>query len=75
MPVGNHTRKSKKYVEHEIVGQPFSVDSDELQLSDECNSEWVDAWKAAAKQTIEFELNVIAQTRQEKKLVGTKKFR
>ena len=75
MPVRNHTRKTKKIVEQEIVGQQCCVDSDEMQLLDEHNYEWVDAWKTAAKQMIEFELNVIVQTRQEKEIVGTKKLR
>jgi hypothetical protein len=41
------------------------VDSDELQLLDECNSEWVEAWKAAAKQLTELEVHVSTLPEQE----------
>jgi hypothetical protein len=32
----------------EVSGEP--LDPDELQLEDECDSKWVEAWKNAARQ-------------------------
>ena len=63
----------KKFTGREIVGKQLSVDSDELQLLDECNYEWVDAWKAAAEQMTELELHVIEKPITQTMLVETKK--
>jgi hypothetical protein len=52
------------------IGQQFSVDSDKLQLLDECNSGWAKAWKAAAKQLSELEVQAITLAQQRRKLVG-----
>jgi hypothetical protein len=51
----NEPKKSEKL---EVVREELIVDSDELQLLDECNREWVDAWKAAAEQMTGLELHV-----------------
>ena len=65
--------EQKRITGHEIVGKQLSVDSDELQLLDECNCEWVDAWKAAAEQMTELELHVIEEPITQTMLVETKK--
>lgn len=49
------------------------MDSDESQLLDELNSEWVDSWKAAAKQKKKMEVPVARQAIRETKLVGADK--
>jgi hypothetical protein len=50
-------------------------DCDELQLSDERDSEWVEAWKEAAKQLSELMVTVFAPPEQERRLVERKKRR
>jgi hypothetical protein len=65
--------ESKKFADNKIIGKQLSVDSDELQLLDECNHEWVDAWKAAAEQMTELELHVIEEPITQTMLVETKK--
>ena len=65
--------KPKKFADNDIVRKQLSVDSDELQLLDECNYEWVDAWKAVAEQMTELELHVIEEPITQKMLVETKK--
>ena len=67
----NRTRKSKKFAEHKKIKRQFQADSDELQLLDECNTEWAEAWKDAAKQETELEVHVLRQEIEETKLVGT----
>jgi hypothetical protein len=49
----------RKLANNEIVRKQLSVDSDELQLLDECNCEWVDAWKAAAEQMTESQTTLV----------------
>lgn len=58
-----------------MIEQSLSNDPDELQLLDESDSEWAKAWKGAAKQLNELEVYVIAPSKQEKKLTGSKKRR
>lgn len=64
-------RKSKKTAEHKKVEQQLSADSDELQLKDECNSEWVEAWRDATKHQTDLEVYFFKQDIQETKLIGT----
>jgi hypothetical protein len=73
----NHTRKPNKFAKNETVDDQFSMvsDYDELQLLDECDSEWVEAWKEAAKQLSELMVHVFAPPEQERRLVERKKRR
>jgi hypothetical protein len=49
-----------KFARHETVELKSVEDPDELQMLDECDSRWVEAWKAAARQLNK--LKVIAST-------------
>jgi hypothetical protein len=40
--------KKREFANEDTIGK-FFVDSDELQMLDEYDSEWVNAWKEAAK--------------------------
>ncbi len=68
-------REPNKYPTQPMVEERYSADSDELQLLDECNSEWVDAWKNAAKQLIELSMHIFARSGQQKMLARTKSAR
>jgi hypothetical protein len=52
-------RKPNKSVIHVTAGPQLIEDSDELQLLDECNFQWVEAWKAAAEESTELKAQVI----------------
>jgi hypothetical protein len=69
----NHTRKPNKFAKQKKVAEQFFVDSDELQHLDECDSEWVEAWKVAANQLIELEAHVSQPAEKQKRLVEIKK--
>jgi hypothetical protein len=68
-------RKPKKFVRQVTAKQSSSEDSDEMQLFDECNSEWVDAWKGAAERLAPLDVDIILPVEQEKKLVRNEKRR
>jgi hypothetical protein len=62
-------RKPKKSAKGELIGKEPTADPDELQLFDEFNSEWVDAWKAAAEKKGELDVYVFREDIDETKLV------
>jgi hypothetical protein len=63
-----HSRKPKKFARKITVEQQCSEDPDELQLLDECNSEWAEAWKAVAKRINDLEVFTLEPVEQQKKL-------
>jgi hypothetical protein len=66
---GTNMKKVKENSKDETDADNFSIDSDQLQLLDEWNSEWVSVWKATSKQT-ELEILVATPDIQEMQLVG-----
>jgi len=65
--------ESKKFADNKIIGKQLTVDSDELQLLDECNYEWVAAWKVAAEQMTELKLHAIEEPIMQTMVVEIKK--
>ena len=63
------TRKPNKFMKHETIEEQLPMDSDELQHLDECNSEWVESWKAAAEKPTELEVHVFTPVAKKKRLV------
>jgi hypothetical protein len=63
------SRKPKKSAKNIKGEQQFSEDPDELQLLDECNSKWAEAWKAAAERLAELDVFVFEPGEQDEKLV------
>lgn len=62
------SRKPKKFAKNMTVEPQYSEDPDELQLLDECNSEWAEAWKALAKRPTDLEVFTLEPVEQQKKL-------
>jgi hypothetical protein len=52
-------RKPNKPVIHATPGPKLTEDPDEVQLLDECNSQWTEAWKTAAKKSTELKAQII----------------
>jgi hypothetical protein len=52
-------RKPKKPVIHATPIPRLIEDPDDVQLLDECNSQWAEAWKAAAKESTELKAQII----------------
>jgi hypothetical protein len=61
-------RKPYKYTKNGAVGDQSSLDADELQLLDECNSGWAKMWKSAAKKQVELVMGVATLAEREKNL-------
>ncbi len=55
VPVGNQQNVASL----EVIEPHPAEDPDELQLLDECDSRWVEAWKIPAKQSTELMVRVI----------------
>jgi hypothetical protein len=62
------SRKPKKFGKNITVEHQYSEDPDELQLLDECNSEWAEAWKAVAKRPTDLDVFTLEPVEQQKKL-------
>jgi len=54
-------RKPNASVNHATVVPQLVEDPDELQLLDECNLQWVKAWKAVAEKSTELNAQVVCQ--------------
>ena len=48
-----------RFARRRTIELPSIEDSDELQLLDECDSHWVEAWKTASNSLAEFTVHVI----------------
>jgi len=52
--------KQNKFARHEAIWLHSTGDPDEMQLLDECDSEWVEAWKNAVKESTELKTRLIS---------------
>ena len=58
-----------------MVKRRLSEDPEDLQLQDECDHEWVEAWIAAADRVAESDVYAVRPVAQERKLVRSKRLK